>query len=67
MLRPQEEYNALDKELLVKLSMDPLLRGSRRRYKEQLADLDRRGLFYLSATSQEQCAMISVKKESGKF
>ena len=67
MLRPQAEYDALDSSVFVEPYMDPILRGSRRKYKELLSDLDRRGLIYWSATCRERCAIFFVKKKTGKL
>ena len=67
MLRPQDEYEALDEKLFVEPYMDPVLRQSRRKYKELLAELDRRGLIYWSATCRERCAVFFVRKKSGKL
>ena len=67
MLRPQEEYNALDDDAFVEPYMDPVLQNSRRKYKELVADLDRQGHIYWSATCRERCAIFSVKKKSGKL
>ena len=53
MMRPQAEYDALDSSIFVEPYMDPILRQSRRKYKELPADLDRRGLIYWSATCRE--------------
>ena len=67
MLRPQEEYDALDDDAFVEPFMDPVLRNSRRKYTELMADLDRRGLIYWSAACSERCAIFFVKKKSGKL
>ena len=67
MLRPQEEYDALDVDVFVEPYMGPVLRGSRRKYKELVSDLDRRGLIYWSTTCRERCVIFFVKKKSGKL
>ena len=63
MLRPADEITALEAEVFVEPYMDPVLKSSRRKYKELVADLDRRGLIYWSTTRRERCAVFFVKKK----
>ena len=67
MLRPADEFAALEAEVFVEPYMDPVLKNSRRKYKELVANLDHRGLIYWSTTRRERCAVFFVKNKSGNL